>query len=326
MKKQVKMPDEFELIGRLAKLAGIGFHKILVKGIGDDCAVIRTKGKKYILVSTDTFNEEIHFKRKYSTFYEAGIKAATGGVSDIFAMGGSCDFLFISISIPENMNLKFVEDFYRGIKHVSDSCGAVIAGGDTTSSVRYFSTTITVMGNVLKQNLKLRSGAEIGDRVYVTGIPGYSLAGLTLLEKGICKGKGAIKEALNQHKSPMPYLNVQGIADKSSVTSMIDISDGLSSELNHIAKESNVRIRITLEELLTNPGLNELSSFLGIPVERLVLQSGEEYILLFTSKDSINRKGLIEIGRVEKGGAKVLIKHSGKWKTLSSTGYNHFIK
>jgi thiamine-monophosphate kinase len=318
------LTNEFKFIDGLAKSLHSPRPRELFLGIGDDCAVIDYSRDQYLLVSTDAFNEEVHFKRKYSTFYEAGIKAVTGGASDIYAMGGGCRYIFVSISVPSNMNERALKDFYKGVRYAAAYCGATVAGGDTTSSCAYFSTTITVLGFVRKRHLKLRSGARPGDWVYVTGPLGYSLAGLKLLERGRLPRSSAAAKALRRHKRPLPFRDGKGIFDHPAVTAMIDISDGLSSELNHLAIRSGVRIRADLEALKGDRGLAALAAELRLPMEKLILTSGEEYALLLTSGQRLTDRRLVEIGRVEKGSGFVYESRGKKERRLVPEGYDHF--
>ena len=316
--------DEFALIGRIATLFSGRKPKDLIKGIGDDCAVIDTGSAEYLLVSTDAFLEEVHFKPQYSSFYEAGIKAATGGISDIFAMGGRCRFVFIALSVPKNIGTRQVMNFCRGIRSACDYCGAIVAGGDTTSSKKHFSCTVTSAGYVLKRNLKLRSGARPGDLVFVTAQPGYSLAGLKILERGFSLRTAEARRALRAHRRPLPFIHGRGIFDNPDVHGMIDISDGLSSEANHIARESGVTLELDLSPLVNDPGLLRLARRLAFPVEKLVLESGEEYSLLFTAKRAPREKGVIAIGRVEKGSGRVYCRSGDARKLITPGGFNHF--
>lgn len=312
--------NEFSLIQHISSLISTKSDKRLVCGIGDDCAVLDYGTNELVLVSTDSFNEEVHFSRSFSNFEDVGIKATAGAVSDIYAMAGTCRHLFVSIAVPSNMNQRLISQFYSGVKQVADFCHAKVVGGDTTSAVRFFSTTITVVGTAKRGCVKYRSGAKPGDWIYLTGQPGYSQAGLCLLKKGIRKGSTILNRALIQHRRPLPYFYHHSLFQSRKITSLIDVSDGLSSELNHLAMQSNLTFRITIEPLIKDVGLQTLAKLLNVNIRDLVLSSGEEYLLLCTSKSRIRVPGFLEIGRVEQGRASVLL----DGEVLSSSGFNHF--
>jgi len=312
--------NEFWLIKKISAIAAKGKSKSLVKGIGDDCAVLDCGNGKFLLVSTDTFNEGVHFMREYSSFHDVGIKSVSAGISDIYAMGGTCELVLIAISVPGNMTIQQIAAFYKGAKRVCDECGAVIAGGDTTSGIRGFSVTVTAAGFARKRQIKYRSGARPGDTVYLTGQVGYSLAGLMLLQKKIHSRRVENIKALLTHRAPRPFIHRLAL---DGITSMIDISDGLSSELNHLAHASGVKIRLEPELLFRDQGLYRLSQQLGVNIETLVLNSGEEYALLYTGRTGLAGRHAIPIGRVEKGESGVVRIVGNREKRIAAGGYVH---
>jgi thiamine-monophosphate kinase len=318
------MQSEYNIIRKIEKIVKSNAGKKSIKGIGDDCAVLPWHRQKYLLVSTDTLNENVHFKRQYLSFYELGIKSATAGISDIYAMGGRCMGLVVSISIPKNISSEDIRLFYRGIKYSADYAGSAVIGGDTTSSKHCFSVTVTAIGTVKRNALKRRSGARAGDRIYITGQTGYSLAGLEMLKRGIRKKTVSINRALKKHKRPLVYK--KRIPGLQLITSMIDVSDGLSSELHHLAGGSGKRICIAREKLLTDSGIIKLSAMLKAEPLDLVLSSGEEYELLFTARPGFKRGNLLEIGYVEKGKPGVFLQDAHQCIPLKPSGFSHFFK
>jgi thiamine-monophosphate kinase len=324
----MKKNDEFRLIGEISSILS---YKHALSGnkknrLGDDAAVIPISPGKSMLVSTDSFYENVHFRREWSSFYEAGIKAASGAISDIYAMGGRPSHLFSAIALPSNMKKSEILDFYRGIKRICDNNNTTIDGGDTVKcSDKLFSTTLTVVGFAQTANVKLRSGARVGDIVYLTRMVGYSQAGLKLLEQGVRKGTGIIAKALKVHRAPEPSVIGTELGANRNIHAMIDVSDGLSSELWHIAKESNVSINVFSGKIDTDSDLQKLSCKLDSDVEEIIFGSGEEYALLFTAAPEWkNRYNCIEIGYVSGGGVQVFrIGVNGKKTALSKTGYNH---
>lgn len=306
------MKDEFRLIDKISKFVEKDIKRPVIDGIGDDCAVLKYDRTRYLLVTIDTFNEGIHFSRKYSSFYEAGFKAATGGISDICAMGGRCHAVFVSISVPKGVSEKQVMDFYRGVRAVCRYAGASVAGGDTTASRGSFSATIAATGLAMKKDLARRRGALPGDGVYITGPVGFSSAGLALLEKGVRLSSSLMRKAVRKHRTPLPCVNKL----RGRITSMIDVSDGLSSELNHLAGASRVKIIIDRRAILSFKGLREIARVLKKDPLELAFGSGEEYELLFTARQG----NAIPIGHVSRGSGVYL----DDGQRIIPSGYNHF--
>lgn len=319
------MLSEFALLDRIKGVTRNISSNTLLKGIGDDCAVLKMDARKLALLTTDSFNEGVHFSRRFSGFHNAGIKAATGAMSDIYAMGGECTALLVSLGIPGNCTEKEILDFYRGLKKVCALCRCPVAGGDTTGSKGRFFAALTVLGTVPAGDVKFRSGAQPGDRVFLTGQVGYSLAGLRLLKKGIRTGSSIVKKALSRHLRPLPCLAGAVLGRLPEVHAMIDVSDGLSSELNHIARESGVAISLDPTPLISDPGLQEVAKFSGVSAEDLAFRSGEEYELLFTAARKPGRVPCMEIGRVVKR-SKGEVRFEKDGRLIAPSGFNHFIK
>jgi thiamine-monophosphate kinase len=319
--------SETRIIQRINRCVPGKTGKGLLLGIGDDCAVVFKDRSAYCILTTDTFNEEVHFSRKARAFFNAGVKAASAGISDIYAMAGKCLYVLVSVSAPGNMTSRQLLDFYRGVKSVLRYTGARLAGGDTTASRRYFSATITAVGEVAKKDLKLRSGARPGDRVFLTDMPGLSLAGLTLLKRRVRPRSKLMRAAVEKHLAPLPKKDFRRYAgDLKKVTAMIDISDGLSTEAAHIARRSGVRMVLDEKALLSDPRITVLARALRIRPLDLVLQSGEEYGLLFTAHRSHRAGRAVEIGRVEKGRPAVYLASGSGRRFISPSGYDHFIQ
>lgn len=329
------MKNEFGLIKKISSLLtrGVCCNSMYYMGIGDDTAVIPLPNRKALIVSTDSFVEEIHFTRKWSSFYEAGIKAASGAISDMYAMGGSGDYLFSAISVPLGLAEREILKFYKGMKYISDLCGAVVAGGDTVRSPSdHFSATITVCGVVDRSSLKMRSMAKAGDIVYLTGSVGMSESGLRLLMKEDNKQvkfrTRAAKNAIKKHIMPLPCLKGELLGREKKVHAMIDISDGLSSELWHIAESSGVQIEVEAEKIGCEGELKKVAQLIGESSLSLALKSGEEYELLFTaSPDWKPCCECFRIGVVKKKSNRPSVKllQTGTMGLvdLARSGYNH---
>ncbi|OGJ90939.1 MAG: thiamine-phosphate kinase [Candidatus Raymondbacteria bacterium RifOxyA12_full_50_37] len=316
--------SEFDFISTLKKKIWSNKDKNLIAGIGDDCAVLDFGSAEYLLVTTDTFNEEIHFKQRYLSPYEAGFKAMSGAMSDIAAMGGVCRYALVSLSVPLKLLNGFLVDFYRGMQGPLKKTGALLIGGDTTRSKQYFSASITILGLTQKRRIVLRSGAQPGDKVFLTGLTGYSHAGLLLLKKGTPFQGSGLKRALKKHKSPEFRHDMVKKILQMDPTAMIDISDGLSSELNHLAHSSQVSIIIDYTALDHDPVLRKIAQALHVPVLTLIMNSGEEYELLFTSSKNNEKAGFLEIGATCKGKPGVWIRKDKTLFPVKSGGYDHF--
>jgi thiamine-monophosphate kinase len=221
---------EFALIEQLDPIISVA-HADLIVGVGDDAAVIRTAPEPapYLLVTTDMLVEESHFRRDWATPEQIGIKAAQCNFSDIAAMGGTPTWMFISLALTEDTDVEWIRGVYRGISGACRQHGVVVAGGDTVSG-GVTAISITLLGSVPVQDLCLRSHARIGDLLMVTGPLGASAAALHLLRTG--KKPGAY--LLEKHLTPTCRLDASGqIA--ALAHAMIDISDGLGSEVHHEA-------------------------------------------------------------------------------------------
>ncbi len=274
--------SEFSLISKLRNNQKKSFSPHLHLGIGDDCAILKDfADNKFQALSVDTFNEDIHFSFNYMTPKEIGLKSLRASISDLSAMGVRCSEILISISIPIG-GAEFAEKILTAISDECSKKSITIIGGDTCSS-KYFSITITVLGYESKENIKLRSTAQLGDDIYITAIPGLSLAGLTILSKNIQSTSKAAKLAVNKHKLPLDLQKEADILGKcKEVHAMIDVSDGLASELNHIARESGFGFELNNAQFENIEIFKELSDLTNISYNNLIFESGEEFELLYT--------------------------------------------
>ena len=233
---QIKDLDgEFALIKKLTNIIPSQSKDVLV-GIGDDAAVIRSSNNKdmFLLVTTDILVEGEHFKKSWGTAKQIGIKAIECNVSDIAAMGGVPTYLVISLAIPPTTKVEWCEQLYQGIDETCTSYGIVIVGGDTTQAP-VETINITLLGSVSDKNVCLRSHAKAGDLLAVTGPLGASAAGLNLLKNSLPLTAYLEKK----HLTPKCRLDA-ALKLAPLVNAMIDISDGLASEVNHICNNSHV--------------------------------------------------------------------------------------
>lgn len=275
---------EFGLIDRIRKMTSVPDPSWV--GIGDDCAVIplspETGGAPAsdLLVSTDMLVEGTHFLMEDISPRQLGWKSAAVNISDIAAMGGKPIATFLSLALPKTLPEQWMQEFMEGYNEISEKFGAALLGGDTTCSPDRICINVTVLGTCPRGKAKLRSAARPGDLVCVTGTLGDSAAGLRLILDG---QKGAAPRLIDRHYTPTPRVE-EGLALSClpGVHAMMDISDGVGSDLRHILDESGVGARIDTGKLPISKELQALCSEKGWDPKELALSGGEDYELLFT--------------------------------------------
>jgi thiamine-monophosphate kinase len=250
-------------------------------GIGDDCAIIPIPGtEELFLVTTDALVEGTHFLSTTISPHDLGYKTAAVNLSDIAAKGGTPLYAFLSLALPKSTDLSFVQDFLKGLKEGLGS--TLLLGGDTVSSSNEIFINLTLIGKCHKNQVKKRDQAKAGDIVCIDGYLGDSRAGLDVLQKGL-KGFPTLVQA---HQRPRTHLEEgQWLATQASVHAMMDLSDGLATDLPRLLKASNLGCQINLETLPISPACKE---FFQNPLP-IALAGGEEYCLLFTvAQDQFN--------------------------------------
>lgn len=275
---------EFGLIDRIRKMTSVPDPSWV--GIGDDCAVIplspETGGAPAsdLLVSTDMLVEGTHFLMEDISPRQLGWKSAAVNISDIAAMGGKPIATFLSLALPKTLPEQWMQEFMEGYNEISEKYGAALLGGDTTCSPDRICINVAVLGTCPRGKAKLRSAARPGDLVCVTGTLGDSAAGLRLILGG---QKGAAPRLMDRHYTPTPRVE-EGLALSClpGVHAMMDISDGVGSDLRHILDESGVGARIDTGKLPISKELQALCSEKGWDPKELALSGGEDYELLFT--------------------------------------------
>ena len=298
--------------------------RAVISGVGDDCAVLGVPPGHNALVTTDFSLEGIHFRREWHPPESVGHRCLARGLSDIAAMGGDPVAAFLSLAVPARLPQSWVDQFMQGLLKLAARAGVVLAGGDTAESPAGVLADIVVLGWAPRGKAILRSGAHPGDRIYVTGELGGSSATLNLLFKA--KKRLAPKD-YPPHFFPMPRLEVGRVLSRDRLaSSMIDISDGLSTDLMHICKESGVGAEVNKEAIPVarngSPGRR-----VGFP---FALHGGEDYELLFTAPAHkciparIGGIPITEIGGITRG-KKIFIRSAdGSLAELSSRGWEHF--
>ncbi|MFH0926202.1 MAG: thiamine-phosphate kinase [bacterium] len=330
--------SEFELINRFKKIikdTSLG-DDILVT-IGDDAAVCKLEKKNtYTLISTDSLLENVHFKFTYAQPYTVGCKAVYVNVSDIAAMGGIPKYLLISVSAKKDLSLSLLEDIYKGIVRASNKYRIKIIGGNTSSGCNDLAINITIIGSIEKKHIVTRSGAKTGDLIVVTGSIGEAYAGFKVLQ-GDIKPTNNLKKCIKKHLLPEPRVN-EGrlIAVKGLATSMIDISDGLASDLGHLLTESKKGARIYANQIPISPQTKKIAKIFNDAPLDYALYGGEDYELLFTLPPQKLGKCLnyfkqnsffppTVIGEIEVDKERfVIINETGQEYPLTKKGFDHF--
>ena len=272
--------EELQLIQRIRGQAKTsqrrGAGARVVTGIGDDTAALAIPAGHETLVTTDFSLEGVHFRREWHSPECVGHRCLTRGLSDIAAMGGEPVAAFLSLALPPDIQQRWVDGFLDGLLELAKKHGVVLAGGDIAQSPSGVLADITVVGSVPDSRAILRSGAHIGDHIFVTGELGAPSA---MLERMIKNPKSRYRSSdCPAHFLPQPQIDVgRYLREKTIATSMIDISDGLSSDLAHICEESGVRAEIQAETIpLATIGRHDVSL-------DNALHGGDEYQLLFTA-------------------------------------------
>jgi thiamine-monophosphate kinase len=309
--------SEKKLIKKIRQLSRGGAS--VVKGIGDDCAVLRVLPGHELLVTTDFSIENVHFRREWHSPELVGWRCLTRGLSDIAAMGGEPRAAFLSLAVAADVPQKWVDRFINGLLELATQFRVPLAGGDTAQCLGGILADIIVVGSVPKGTAILRSGAKPGDQIYVTGDLGGSAATLARLMQS--KRLGAQD---SRHLRPEARLAAgQTLRRRGLASSMIDLSDGLSTDLGHICDESRVGAEI-VAQLIPRAHLSrkELVSL------DYALHGGDDYELLFTSAAAIPRQvagvQITRIGRIVRTAGMRLIGEDGKRKPLIASGWEHF--
>ena len=282
---------EFKLIDHLTKHFKIN-HKSTVKGIGDDAAVLNY-GKKQIVVSTDLLVEGVHFDLSYVPLKHLGYKAVMVNLSDIYAMNAKATQITVSIAVSNRFPLEALEELYAGITTAAEFYNIDVVGGDTTSSTSGLIISITAIGEVEKGNEVLRSGAKPNDLLVITGDIGGAYMGLQVLEreKEVFKVNPNSQPDLSMYTyiverqlKPEARKDIIELLQKLEVkpTSMIDISDGLSSEVIHLCKQSKVGVDVYENKIPLDPQVISTCEEFNIDSTTVALNGGEDYELLIT--------------------------------------------
>ena len=288
---EISTIGEFGLIDRLTKDIDTT-NKETIKGIGDDAAILQFSGDEETLVTTDLLMEGVHFDLTYFPLRHLGYKAVIANISDIYAMNGTPKQITVSLALSRKFCIEDVEELYAGIRLACQQYGVDIIGGDTSSSLTGLAISITAIGTAPKGSVIKRNGAKETDLICVTGNLGAAYMGLQLLEREKLATAGTDIQPDFQGKEYILERQLKPEARKEIVeklrqegirpTSMIDISDGLSSELMHICKQSAAGCRIYEERIPIDYQTAIMAEELNMNVTTCALNGGEDFELLFT--------------------------------------------
>jgi thiamine-monophosphate kinase len=310
--------NEKQLIARIRAVAGRMSPRAGV-GIGDDCAVLRMPAGEEALVTTDFNLEGVHFRREWHPADTVGHRCLARGLSDVAAIGGTPRAAFLSLALPRNIEQKWVDEFTRGLLSLAERYAVPLAGGDTAQSPAGILADIIVLGSVAAGQAILRSGARPGDLIYVTGKLGEAVADLYRLQRGEKLRPGAHRK----HFYPEPRVAIgRYLREHQLASAMIDISDGLSTDLGHICEESGVGAVIRADAVPRAVRGDEGLQF--------ALHGGDEYELLFTARPNcripktLARVPITRIGEIARGKQMIVLLPDGSRKPLLARGWEHF--
>jgi thiamine-monophosphate kinase len=330
---------EFGLIDRLNKTV-ILRNSSSIMGIGDDAAVLDA-GDHVKVMTTDLLLEGIHFDLSYAPLHHVGFKAIAVNISDVAAMNAIPKQVTVSIALTNRFSVEAVDALYQGINAACEQYGVDLVGGDTTSSRTGLVISVTAIGEAKKDQLSYRTGAKVNDIICVTGDLGGALVGLQILEreKQVFMSNPDMKPQLEKYayvtgRQLKPDARMDIVHELKELglvpTSMIDISDGLASELFHICKASKVGVTIYEDKLPLDKQTYETAIELGLDPITCLLNGGEDYELLFTIDQNDFHKlekhaDVHFIGHVtQEQNEKILITKSGTIVSLKAQGWKHF--
>ncbi len=339
--KEVKVSDLGEF-GFIAWFSPAFLRKLPrgVVGIGDDCAVIPWRGRKKLVVTTDMLVEGVHFLKEKISAEDLGYKSLAVNLSDIAAMGAQPLYSFLSVAIPPETEISWLDKFFRGWRKLSRDTRVLLLGGDTTGSREKIVISVAVLGMADEKNIRYRSAARPGDIIAVTGTLGDSEGGLRLILSAETSAELSKSEKflLRRHCRPRPHLEEgQFLATRPEVRAMMDVSDGIDSDLRRIMERSGCGAEVYLEKLPVSPALKNCAQKYRWPLEEIAAAGGEDYCLLVTVDPkkfiqlAANFRGrfgreLAAIGRITPEKGRLTYLKEGKPYALRKSGFDHFKK
>ena len=336
---EISQLGEFGLIDRINTEFSLK-NGTSVRGIGDDCAVVDI-GHEFLLLSTDMLVEGIHFDLSYVPLQHLGYKAVAVNVSDVAAMNGKAEQIVVSLALSNRFSVEAVDTLYKGIKAACENYKVDLVGGDTTSSRSGLVISISVLGRAKKEKVAYRDGAKVNDIVCVTGDLGGAFMGLQVLEreKEVYLTNPEMQPSLDKYEyivgrqlKPEARTDIVFDLEEAGIipTSMIDVSDGLASDLFHICKNSKVGVRIYEDKIPMDNEMFETAVEFKLDPITCALNGGEDYELLFTIRQEDQEKikkhpDIHMIGYLhDRRDRNVMITKGGNTVVLRAQGWDHF--
>ena len=331
----IKEIGETGLIQRIADTYQSS-HSSVIAGIGDDAAALKISNHTILLTTSDLLIENIHFDLTCTGSYYLGRKALAVNLSDIAAMGGTPRFFVVSLALPTHFSLSFIDDLYRGMMDLASQFSTILVGGDTNASPQKLMISLTVLGEGHPDHICLRSGAQAGDSLFVTGTLGDAALGLVSLQKDPVRGQQSpLNPLVAKHLSPLPRIREgKVLANNHFASALIDISDGLLIDLNRILKASKKGATVRIQHLPLSREFKEFESSQSFDKINYALTGGEDYELLFTcppekEEDLLQSAheetfAITKIGTITDSEELLLLDHNEQPYPLDTLGYDHF--
>ena len=334
---------EFGLIAVMRDTLGEPSDEDLVTGIGDDAAVYRVRDGEVHLLTTDTLTEGIHFDRAFMPMEHLGFKAMSVNVSDIVAMNAEPRYATVTVGLSQNVTVEMAETIYEGIREACDAYDVTVVGGDTVSA-HSLSLSVSVVGEAAEDDVVYRGGAQVGDKLCVTGDIGASYAGL----KALVRNRQQLQEQgedFQPNLDPFSYVIRRHLAPPAQLKTvrdwaaagvqphaLIDISDGLASEVHHVCEASDVGAQLYEPALPIDPETRNTATEFGEDVGVYALFGGEDYELVFTMPeadlDAVDPQSYTVIGDIERPEDEehpvLLQRADGENVPLQPGGFDHF--
>jgi thiamine-monophosphate kinase len=325
---------ETGLIAALAEGFGPSPPEVIL-GIGDDCAALDLGGRDYFLWTVDTLVEGVHFDPAYISLRQLGRRSLAVNLSDIAAMGGAPAYALLSLGWPPARQLSQALELGQGLAELAAECGVAVIGGDTVASPHGIMVTVSVLGRVAKDEMFTRSGAKMGDQIFVTGALGEAAAGLEILRRQLRMAPELAEPLLKAHLEPAPQLAAGRLLARERLASAaIDLSDGPATDLFHICRASGVGAKLEAATIPISAGVAAVARELKLDPLELALKGGEDYQLLFTAHPGqeerlarlFRQAGLtppVRLGAIVAGGEVTLARPAGE-EIISGAGFDHF--
>ena len=331
---------EFALIDRMQAVLGEPDDDAVLAGISDDAAVYRIDDDRVHVVTTDALIEAIHFDRLFMPMAYLGFKALSVNVSDVLAMNAVPRYATVALGLPANISVEMVEALYRGLHNAATAYRMTIVGGDTTAA-RFLTIAVTVIGEARAEDVVYRSGAQVGDVLAVTGDLGAAYAGLKMMldqRRAMQEEGGAYQPNLEPYQYVIqrqlaPLARIETIEDWTArgvrPHALIDISDGLASEVHHLCQQSGCGARLHAEALPIAPETFAVADLFADEADSYALFGGEDYELLFALPESelekLDPESFFAVGHVMEAGEGVRVQTpEGELIPLEFSGYQHF--